>query len=92
MILTGSFISLTTLQMISFCEEYPQSAITHTTLSGRFSPDAIITVAAPMEIPPIIIGRSLPNFSLANSIQDKQSRRSLIPNEQTLPSDSPAPL
>jgi hypothetical protein len=43
--------SFSSWQYSSHTEEKPQSAIQHFTLSGKFSPVVIITVAAPIETP-----------------------------------------
>ena len=51
---------------------------------------AIITVAAPMEIPVRMILASGPNLRPMNSSQPRQSRLSLMPKEMTSPSLRPA--
>ena len=65
------------------------------TFSGKSSPAAMITVAAPMETPVRKISGFFPKlsvfvrFDVAYSIQERQSNRSFTPKEMVQPSLSP---
>ena len=81
-----------TVRMIASGLEKGQSATMPQTFSGRGSPAAIRTAAAPMETPERMRGRSLPNRSSAYLAQDRTSLRSRIPKVVTFPPLSPCAL